>query len=118
MIVVRRGASLVLVTQSDHAHFAAELLSLWRLDGFPDHPRRDDILFAVREHDNGWREEDAVPRLDEGGLKATLATGRECCRGCPCGRPVEASQSRAVRSLPAVSTSRPSGLKTAVRTLP
>lgn len=67
MIVVRRGASLVLVTQSDHAHLAAELLSLWRLDGFPAHPRRDDILFAVREHDNGWREEDAVPRLDDAG---------------------------------------------------
>jgi hypothetical protein len=67
MIVVRRGAGLVLVTQSDHAHFAAELLSLWRLEGFPAHPRRDDILFAVREHDNGWREEDAVPRLDAAG---------------------------------------------------
>ncbi len=68
MIVLRRGASLVLVTQSDHAHLAAELLSLRQIDGFPAHPRREDILFAAREHDNGWREADAVPRLDEAGL--------------------------------------------------
>ncbi len=27
----------------------------------PDHPRRAELLFAVREHDNGWREADAAP---------------------------------------------------------
>jgi len=65
MIVVRRPAELLLVTQPDHAQFAAQLLALRRLDGLGDHPRRDDILFAVREHDNGWREADSVPHLDE-----------------------------------------------------
>ncbi len=65
MIVVRRQAELLLVTQPDHAQLAARLLSLRRLEGLAEHPRRDDILFAVREHDNGWREADAVPRLDE-----------------------------------------------------
>jgi hypothetical protein len=64
MIVVHDGPSLLLVTQNDHAHFAGELLSLWRGDGLPNHPRRDDIVFAAREHDNGWREADAAPRLD------------------------------------------------------
>ena len=64
MIVVHDGPSLLLVTQNDHAHFSGELLSLWRGDGLPDDPRRDDIVFAAREHDNGWREADAAPRLD------------------------------------------------------
>lgn len=64
MIVVRREGQLLLVTQSDHAHFAAELLALRRHDGLKDHPRREEILFAVREHDNGWREADAVPRIE------------------------------------------------------
>ncbi len=64
----RRQASpqgtLQIITQNDHAHFAAELLSLWRRDGLPEHPRRRQILLAAREHDNGWREADAAPRAD------------------------------------------------------
>src|SRR6185436_13861512 len=52
----------LLITQPDHAAFAAELMSLWRAEGMPDHPQRADLLFAVREHDNGWREADAAPR--------------------------------------------------------
>jgi hypothetical protein len=64
MIVVRRDAELLLVTQPDHAQYASQLLGLRRRDGLAAHPRRDEILFAVREHDNGWREADAVPRID------------------------------------------------------
>jgi hypothetical protein len=55
-------SSHLLITQPDHARFAAELLSLWR--SLADHPRRDDLLFAAREHDNGWRETDAAPHWD------------------------------------------------------
>ncbi len=64
MIVARDGDRLRLVTQPDHARLAAELLSLWRADGLPNHPRRGELLFAVREHDNGWREADAAPAAD------------------------------------------------------
>jgi hypothetical protein len=66
MIVVPESATLLLVTQPDHAHLSGELLSLWRAGGLPDHPRRADLLFAAREHDNGWREADAAPRWDAG----------------------------------------------------
>jgi hypothetical protein len=66
MIVVPEGPSLLLITQPDHAHLAGEILSLWRADGLPDNPRRSDLLFAAREHDNGWREADAAPRWDTG----------------------------------------------------
>lgn len=64
MLVHRREGELVLVSQADHARFSGELLSLWRADGLPAHPRRRELLFAVREHDNGWWEADAVPRVD------------------------------------------------------
>ena len=58
------GRAWRLITQPDHAFFAAELLALWRTDGLPVHPRRADLLFATREHDNGWRELDAAPAVD------------------------------------------------------
>ena len=64
MIVVDEGEHLRVVTQPDHARFAAELLSLWRTGDLPGHPRREWLLFAVREHDNGWREADAAPTVD------------------------------------------------------
>lgn len=55
---------LRMITQNDHAHFAAELLSLWRRDDLPTHPRRRELLLAAREHDNGWREVDSAPSRD------------------------------------------------------
>lgn len=64
MIVAQRRSELVLVTQTDHAQLAARLLSLWRADGLPDHPRRSEILLATREHDCGWQGVDAAPGLD------------------------------------------------------
>ncbi len=64
MIVAADGDRLRFVTQPDHARFAGELLALWRADGLPGHPRREEILCAAREHDNGWREADAAPRVD------------------------------------------------------
>lgn len=57
-------AELLCITQPDHAHLSGELAALWRLGGLAEHPRRRDLLFACREHDNGWREADAAPRLD------------------------------------------------------
>ncbi len=55
------------VTQPDHARLSAELLALWRDDPLPDHPHRERLLAATREHDNGWQEEDAAPRRAPGG---------------------------------------------------
>lgn len=64
MIFVTEDGRLRLVTQPDHAVFAAELLSLFRLPELLDHPRRNDLLRAIRLHDNGWRELDAAPRVN------------------------------------------------------
>lgn len=64
MIVVSDSGRLRIVTQADHAHLAGEIASLWRADGLPESPRRGDVVFAAREHDNGWREADSAPRVD------------------------------------------------------
>ena len=65
MIVFERRDELGLITQSDHAHLAADLLSL--VPGLASHPRRSLLLRATRLHDNGWREIDAAPPLDDKG---------------------------------------------------
>ncbi len=68
MIVAEIGDRIRVVTQNDHAALAADLLGLWRYGGIADHPLRQEVLWATREHDNGWRESDAspLPRTDFG----------------------------------------------------
>lgn len=69
MIVVDDKQQTTVITQGDHARLAGQLLALWRDEPLRAHPRRDALLLATREHDNGWRETDAAPRVD-------TATGR------------------------------------------
>jgi len=64
VIIVDDAEGMTIITQPDHARLAGELLSLWRTDGLPEHPRRQEILFATREHDNGWQESDSAPWID------------------------------------------------------
>jgi hypothetical protein len=64
MIVIDTRDSLRCITQGDHAHFAADLLSLCRFPELLNHPHREALIEAVREHDNGWRELDAAPQVD------------------------------------------------------
>lgn len=82
MVVIDTGDRWRLVTQPDHAHLAGRMAALWRTDGLPEHPRRDDVIFAAREHDNGWREADAAPRWDGEARRPhdflSLPTGERC----------------------------------------
>jgi hypothetical protein len=73
MIVAREADAYRLVTQPDHARLAGEMLALWRGDGLPANPRRAELIFAGREHDNGWREADAAPRCDGAGRPVDFA---------------------------------------------
>jgi hypothetical protein len=69
IVIIRPiGNDLLFITQPDHARLAAEIIAAWRADGFPEHPRREAILYAAREHDNGWREEDAETLVDTAGM--------------------------------------------------
>jgi hypothetical protein len=64
VILLAADDRLRLVTQPDHAAFAADVLALLRLPGLVGHPRRTALLRAVRLHDNGWQELDSAPLVD------------------------------------------------------
>jgi hypothetical protein len=68
VIIRDEGDTLLFITQPDHARMAGETIAHWKADGFEDHPRRESILLAAREHDNGWTEEDAAPRVGADGM--------------------------------------------------
>jgi hypothetical protein len=53
---------LQLITQPDHAHLARTIME--HCVPLAAVPRRDAILHAIAEHDNGWAEEDAAPTVD------------------------------------------------------
>jgi hypothetical protein len=53
---------LQLITQPDHAHLARAIME--HCVPLAARPRRDVILHAIAEHDNGWAEEDAAPTIN------------------------------------------------------
>jgi hypothetical protein len=62
-VIVRTTADrLQLITQPDHAHLAGRMMQ--HCVPLAARLRRDSILLAIAEHDNGWAEEDAVPTVD------------------------------------------------------
>jgi hypothetical protein len=64
-VIVRATAdSWWVIAQAEHARLAGEMVALLRAGELVGHPRRRALLRAVAEHDNGWWEEDAAPRLD------------------------------------------------------
>jgi hypothetical protein len=66
-VIIRQvGERILLITQPDHAHLARRVME--HCAPLAASPRRDEILLAIGEHDNGWTEEDAAPRVN-------LATG-------------------------------------------
>jgi uncharacterized protein DUF3891 len=62
VIVFHAGNRLRLITQPDHAQLSRQIME--RCAPLLARPRRDTILFAIGEHDNGWEEEDACPRVN------------------------------------------------------
>ncbi len=67
MIVRAFADRIQLITQPDHAHLARGVME--RCVPLSTRSRRDAILHAIGEHDNGWTEEDAAPSVN-------LATGQ------------------------------------------
>jgi hypothetical protein len=62
-VIVRRvGAGVELITQPDHAQLARTIMG--HCVPLRSRPRRDAILHAIAEHDNGWAEEDAAPTVN------------------------------------------------------
>ena len=62
-MIVRSSPDIIqLITQPDHAHLARRIME--HCVPLSSLPRRDRILHAIAEHDNGWAEEDAAPTVD------------------------------------------------------
>jgi hypothetical protein len=62
-VIVRTSpGSIQLITQPDHAHLARRVME--HCVPLATRPRRDAILRAIGEHDNGWTEEDAAPSVN------------------------------------------------------
>jgi hypothetical protein len=82
MIVRHAGESLLLITQPDHAALARRVMEQWTPDGLPDSPRRESILLAVGQHDNGWLMVDAAPIvLPDGRIADFVVAPGEVRRG-------------------------------------
>jgi hypothetical protein len=64
VIVRSLDTGTLLITQPAHAHLARAVME--HATGLAGHPRRDPVLLAIGEHDNGWAEEDAEPTVDAG----------------------------------------------------
>jgi hypothetical protein len=62
MIVAPHPAGAVAVTQADHAAMCAEFADAWASLG--DSPAAPDVRLAAEQHDLGWSELDAAPRLN------------------------------------------------------
>jgi hypothetical protein len=62
MIVRNAGTTIQVITQPDHAQLARRVME--RCVPLLEHPRRETVLHAIAEHDNGWAEEDAAPTVD------------------------------------------------------
>jgi Protein of unknown function (DUF3891) len=61
-VIVRPADDLLqLITQPDHAHLARRIME--HCVPLASRPRRQAILHAIGEHDNGWAEPDAAPTL-------------------------------------------------------
>ena len=62
-MIVRPGDGGVhLITQPDHARLAGRIMA--QCAPLQPHPRRESILRAIRDHDNGWAEGDASPTIE------------------------------------------------------
>lgn len=62
MIVRSIGPEIELITQPDHAQLSRRVMEHAR--ELHEHPRRERILLAIGEHDNGWAELDAAPTVN------------------------------------------------------
>lgn len=54
----------ILICQHDHALLSYEIMRWWDNDKMYLSEQLDEIMFAVKEHDNGWMDWDSSPRIN------------------------------------------------------
>jgi hypothetical protein len=62
-----------LITQYDHAVLAGRIMECWGNEMFASPSPLHEVLFAVREHDCGWKDWDSAPKINpENGYPANF----------------------------------------------
>lgn len=54
----------ILITQHDHAELSGQIMTHWGNSEFSKPDPYDEVLYAVREHDSGWKEWDSLPKIN------------------------------------------------------
>ncbi len=73
MIRRKDSEDWILVTQHDHAVLAGEIIALWGNDLFSEPRPYGEVIFAVTEHDSGWKDWDSCPKINpENGYPANF----------------------------------------------
>lgn len=52
-----------LISQHDHAELAGDIMKYWGNDRLTRPEPYDEVIFAISEHDNGWRGWDSSPKV-------------------------------------------------------
>ena len=73
MIRRENNGGWILITQHDHAILSGQVMTSWGNGKFAKPDPLDEVLFAVKEHDSGWKEWDSNPKINiESGLPANF----------------------------------------------
>ncbi len=67
MVRRRSGKGWFLFTQDNHAKLSAQIMSFWGGGDFFFPDPANDLLFALSEHDCGWKQADSLPVLNRNG---------------------------------------------------
>ena len=65
MMVNEQGDTILMVAQTDHSELAGQFAAFWGNDSFARLDPYSAMVTAAGEHDNGWREWELNPRLNE-----------------------------------------------------
>ena len=73
MIRREQNDGWILITQDDHAKLSGQVIAHWGNNEFAKPEPFDEVLFALREHDAGWKEWDSLPKINpEAGYPANF----------------------------------------------
>jgi len=64
MIRREQNDGWILITQDDHAKLSGQVIAHWGNNEFAKPEPFDEVLFALREHDSGWKEWDSMPKVN------------------------------------------------------
>ncbi len=64
MIVRESEEGWFIITQPDHANLSGEIMARWGNEEFSPPEPYDEVLFAIYEHDNGWKEWEDAPQVN------------------------------------------------------